>query len=116
MNFIEMGRLTDEQRNTLNELRTFLGKDAKNNIIVVFSKATPDQIKNKDKMQKDWNTSISSFIEQIDYRWSVSPNPHYFFYDRQINEERLMEIKGLITSIQEVYTTKQLEDNLKEQE
>ncbi|EXX73349.1 uncharacterized protein OCT59_021241 [Rhizophagus irregularis] len=35
-------RFTDEQRNVLNEIRTFLGKDATNNIISVFSHASTD--------------------------------------------------------------------------
>ncbi|EXX58093.1 AIG1-type guanine nucleotide-binding (G) domain-containing protein [Rhizophagus irregularis DAOM 181602=DAOM 197198] len=110
-------RFTDEQRNTLKEIGTFLGKDATNNIIVVFSHASPDQIKCKDKMRMAWSDVplFSSFIQDIEFRWSVSPDPHHLDDDRQISEERLMEIKTFISNIREIYTTRQLEENLERQ-
>ncbi|CAB4376225.1 unnamed protein product [Rhizophagus irregularis] len=110
-------RFTDEQRNTLKEIGTFLGKDATNNIIVVFSHASPDQIKCKDKMRMAWRDVplFSSFIQDIEFRWSVSPDPHHLDDDRQISEERLMEIKTFISNIREIYTTRQLEENLERQ-
>ncbi|RGB38143.1 AIG1 family-domain-containing protein [Rhizophagus diaphanus] len=107
-------RFTDEQRNTLKEIGTFLGKDATNNIIVVFSHASPDQIKCKDKMRMAWSDVplFSSFIQDIEFRWSVSPDPHHLDDD---SEERLTEIKIFIRNIREIYITRQLEENLERQ-
>lgn len=101
----------------MKEIGTFLGKDATNNIIVVFSHASPDQIKCKDKMRMAWSDVplFSSFIQDIEFRWSVSPDPHHLDDDRQISEERLMEIKTFISNIREIYTTRQLEENLERQ-
>ncbi|GBC06588.1 hypothetical protein RclHR1_06940005 [Rhizophagus clarus] len=107
-------RFTDEQRNTLDVIRTFLGKDARNNIIVVFTHANPDQIKYRDRMQKAWENipHFNSFIRDINSRWIVAPNPYNFDVDGQISEDRLVEIKDLISNIREIFTTRQLEENL----
>ncbi|GBC38028.1 uncharacterized protein OCT59_005822 [Rhizophagus irregularis] len=113
---LEAGRITDEEKNTLSTIRNFLGKDATNNFIVVFSKADPERVKDK---QIDWNKIeiLRSFIKQIGYRWCVSPmHPYFFEAERETNEKRLMEIKELITHIQVLYTTRQFEENRKEQE
>ncbi|PKY57968.1 P-loop containing nucleoside triphosphate hydrolase protein [Rhizophagus irregularis] len=113
---LEAGRITDEEKNTLSTIRNFLGKDATNNFIVVFSKADPERVKDK---QIDWSKIeiLRSFIKQIGYRWCVSPmHPYFFEAERETNEKRLMEIKELITHIQVLYTTRQFEENRKEQE
>ncbi|CAG8765954.1 5863_t:CDS:2, partial [Racocetra persica] len=112
----EAKRFTQEQKDVLNEIRTFLGRDATNHIIAVFSHATKTQTEFKDRMQNDWNTHVKSFVQNIGYRWGISPNPDIFPSDNQIHKERLNEIKQLIKSIQGVYTTEQLEVNLREQE
>jgi hypothetical protein len=67
MVFVEAGRITDEEKNVLNTIRNFLGKDATNNFIVVFSKADPERVMDK---QIDWNEIeiLRSFIAQIGYR------------------------------------------------
>jgi hypothetical protein len=66
-------------------------------------------------MQRDWNQSVRFFIQDIGNRWGISPNPDLFSPDEEIHKARLREIKGLINSIQGVYTTTQLEKNLREQ-
>ncbi|PKY19634.1 P-loop containing nucleoside triphosphate hydrolase protein [Rhizophagus irregularis] len=111
----EAGRITDEEKNVLNTIRNFLGKDATNNFIVVFSKADPERVMDK---QIDWNEIeiLRSFITQIGYRWHVSPMRRYYNEDeRKANEKRLMEIKECISHIQVLYTTTRFEENQKEQ-
>ncbi|RGB24158.1 AIG1 family-domain-containing protein [Rhizophagus diaphanus] len=112
---LEAGRITDEEKNVLNTIRNFLGKDATNNFIVVFSKADPERVMDK---QIDWNEIeiLNSFITQIGYRWHVSPMRRYYNEDeRKANEKRLMEIKECISHIQVLYTTTRFEENQKEQ-
>src|SRR4051794_2686878 len=116
MYFVEARRFTDEQKNVLNGIRTFLGKDATNHIIIVFSHATRAQISNNDEMRKAWNQPVRSFIQDIGNRWSISPNSDYFPPDNPIHKTRIMEINEFISGIQGVYTTEQLEKNLREQE
>src|SRR5687768_3886509 len=64
-NFIEAQRFTEEQKNVLDKIRTFLGKDATNNIIFVFSKANRVQTNNRNVMERDCVRTVSSFIQVI---------------------------------------------------
>ncbi|GBC03669.1 hypothetical protein RclHR1_05250005 [Rhizophagus clarus] len=112
---LDAGRFTEEQKNVLNEIRTFLGKDATNNIISVFSRATKRQTIDRNVMRGDWNHFVDSFIQGIGNRWGISPNPDIFSPHEKTHKVRLSEIKELISSIQGVYTTEQLEKNRKKQ-
>ncbi|CAG8653344.1 2848_t:CDS:2, partial [Acaulospora morrowiae] len=111
---IEWGRFTNEQNEALNKLRIFLGKDATNHIIVVFSRANPDHIKNRNEMMRSSTDSIRSFIQNVRNRWGISPNPYY--PEDPFYGTLLREIKDLINGMQGVYPTEQLEKNLREQE
>ncbi|CAG8685186.1 3978_t:CDS:2, partial [Cetraspora pellucida] len=88
----EANRFTEEQKRVLNQIRTFLGRDATNHIIA-----------------SDWSVPVRSFIQNIGNRWSISPN-------HQVHKNRLREIKELIKCIPEIYKTEQFEKNLREQE
>src|ERR1043166_6305337 len=116
MNFIEAKRFTAEQKNVLNGIRMFLGKDATNYIIAVFSHATKTQTSDKNEMQKAWNEPVRSFIRDIENRWGISPNPDIFSSDDPIHKARLGDIKDFISSINGVFTTEQLEKTRREQE
>ncbi|PKC03163.1 P-loop containing nucleoside triphosphate hydrolase protein [Rhizophagus irregularis] len=111
----EVGRFTDEQKDALNRIRNFLGKDATNNIISVLSRADKDQTEDRSIMQSDWNQSFRSFIQGIGNRWGISPNPEIFPAGEETHKVRLGEIKNLISSIQGVYTTEQHEKCQREQ-
>lgn len=116
LNFIETGRLTDEARDALNQIKKFLGKDATNNIILVLSWADKDQTEDISVMESDWNQSFRSFLQGIGNRWGISPNPKDFSSDTKTYKDRLREIKNLISSIRGVYSTEQHEKNQQEQE
>ncbi|RIA92276.1 AIG1 family-domain-containing protein [Glomus cerebriforme] len=113
---LEARRYTEEQRNILNGIKMFLGEGAKNFIIVVFSHATKDQISDRDKMRKDWNEPITSFIEEVEHRWGIAPNSDYFPPDDPIHKARLGEIKSFISGMRGVFTSEQLEYARKVQE
>ncbi|GBC44840.2 hypothetical protein GLOIN_2v1614119 [Rhizophagus irregularis DAOM 181602=DAOM 197198] len=84
-----VGRFTDEQKDALNRIRNFLGKNATNNIISVLSRADKDQTEDRSIMQSDWNQSFRSFIQGIGNRWGISPNPEIFpAGERLINNMR----------------------------
>src|SRR6266498_2866979 len=116
MNFAEAKRFTAEQKNVLDGLRIFLGEEAIRHIIAVFSNTTKAQISDRNIMRKDWNEPVRSFIQDIDNRWGISPNPDYISPDDPNYKLRLGEIKSLISGMQGVYTSNQLEKSRKEQE
>ncbi|CAG8555476.1 1653_t:CDS:2 [Ambispora gerdemannii] len=74
----EAKRFTEEQKNVLDGIKIFLGEDAMNYMIAIFSHATKKQNENKDEMRKAWNSLISSFIKNIGNRWGISPDSDYF--------------------------------------
>ncbi|CAG8788370.1 14468_t:CDS:2, partial [Gigaspora rosea] len=74
----EAKRFTEEQKNALNGIKTFLGENALNYMIAVFSHATKKQNEDKDEMRKAWNPTVASFIGSIGNRWGVSPDSDYF--------------------------------------
>src|SRR5688572_4978444 len=116
MDFIEAKRFTAEQKDVLNVIKTFLGKDASNYIIAVFSHATKAQTSDRNVIRKAWNSPVRSFILDIENRWGISPNPDIFSSDDPIHQARLGEIKALISGMRGVYTTEQLERTRQERE
>src|SRR5687767_6493568 len=71
--FTEAKRFTDEQKNVLDGIRRFLGEEATNYIIAVFSHATKAQIRDRTVMRQAWNSPVRSFIQDIDNRWGIAP-------------------------------------------
>jgi hypothetical protein len=114
--FTEAKRFTDEQKNVLDGIRTFLGEDATNYIIAVFSHATKAQIRDRTTMRKAWNIPVRSFIQEIDNRWGISPNSDYYPPDDPVHKARLGEIMAFISGMRGVYTTEQLEESRQKQE
>jgi len=113
---LEAKRFTAEQKNVLDGLRLFLGEEAIRHIIAVFSNTTKAQINDRNVMREDWNEPVRSFIQDIDNRWGISPNPDYISPDDPSYKLRLGEIKSLISGMQGLYTSNQLEKSRKEQE
>ncbi|CAG8661015.1 4290_t:CDS:2, partial [Acaulospora morrowiae] len=109
-------RFTNEQKEVLSRIRGFLGKDATNHIIAVFSHANKRQTESRDEMKKTWNNPVQLFIQNVGNRWGISPNPDIFSPNDSVYGTRLKEIKDLINGIQGVYATEQLEKNLRELE
>ncbi|CAB4392548.1 unnamed protein product [Rhizophagus irregularis] len=112
----EARRFTDEQKNVLGGIRRFLGEEATNYIIAVFSHATKAQIRDRNVMRKAWNQPVRSFIQDIDNRWGIAPNSDYFPPDDPVHKARLGEIMAFISGMRGVYTTDQLEKSRQEQE
>ncbi|PKC71243.1 hypothetical protein RhiirA1_532123 [Rhizophagus irregularis] len=112
----EARRFTDEQKNVLEGIRRFLGEEAINYIIAVFSHATKTQIRDRNVMRQAWNSPVRSFIQDIDNRWGIAPNSDYFPPDDPVHKARLGEIMAFISGMRGVYTTDQLEKSRKEQE
>ncbi|CAG8619417.1 22320_t:CDS:10, partial [Cetraspora pellucida] len=112
----EAKRFTEEQKNVLNNIKTFLGEDALNYMIAVFSHATKKQNEDKDEMRKAWDPTVAYFISSIGNRWGISPNSDYFPPEHQKHQLRLREIKDFIISTSGSYTTHMLELARQEQE
>ncbi|RIB03774.1 AIG1 family-domain-containing protein [Gigaspora rosea] len=112
----EAKRFTEEQKNILNGVKTFLGEDALSYMVAVFSHATKKQNADKDEMRKAWNQTIKSFIEKLGNRWGISPNSDYFPPKHEKHQLRLREIKDFIMSTSDFYTTDMLKSARQEQE
>jgi hypothetical protein len=100
----------------LEGIRKFLGEDAKDYIIAVFSHADKKQIMDRDVMRKSWNAPVASFIKELENRWGISPNPDYFPPNDPIHKARLGEIKALISGMRGVFTSELLKKARQEQE
>ncbi|CAG8738258.1 17944_t:CDS:2, partial [Acaulospora morrowiae] len=79
-------RFTNEQKEVLSRIRGFLGKDATNHIIVVFSHANKRQTESRDEMKKTWNNTVQLFIQNVGNRWGISPNPDIFSPNDSAND------------------------------
>ncbi|KAF0524721.1 GTPase imap family member 7-like [Gigaspora margarita] len=112
----EAKRFTEEQKNALNGIKAFLGENALNYMIAIFSHATKKQNEDKDEMRKAWNPTVASFIGSIGNRWGVSPDSDYFPPKHEKHQLRLREIKDFIMSTSGSYTTDMLESARREQE
>ncbi|CAG8649196.1 14195_t:CDS:2, partial [Acaulospora morrowiae] len=105
----EARRFTDEQKKVLQGITMFLGEEAMNYIIAIFSRTTKKQNSSRDEMRKAWNPVVSSFIDQIDNRWGISPDSDHFLPDDPIHKARLGEIRAFIAGTRGIYTTKAFE-------
>ncbi|RHZ43538.1 hypothetical protein Glove_1033g3 [Diversispora epigaea] len=112
----EEKRFTEEQKNALNGIKMFLGEDAMNYMIAIFSHATKRQTENRDVMRNNWNSLVTSFIGNLGYRWGISPNSDYFFPGTTVYNARIREIKDFIISTRGVYSKESFESARRKQE
>ncbi|CAG8728855.1 19407_t:CDS:2, partial [Dentiscutata erythropus] len=112
----EAKRFTAEQKSVLNGIKTFLGEDALNHMIAIFSHATKKQNEDRDEMRKAWNPAIATLIGRIGNRWGISPNSDFFPPEHEKYKLRLLEIKDFIISTSGYYTTESFKLVRQEQE
>ncbi|RGB31134.1 AIG1 family-domain-containing protein [Rhizophagus diaphanus] len=86
-------RITVEEENALKTIHKFLGKDATDNFIVVFSKAEPEHVKGEQKIDWEEIDVLRDFIERIKRRYCVAPLRRYFDEEERKakNQRRLAE-------------------------
>jgi hypothetical protein len=115
--FIEAKRFTNEQREMIHRISLFLGEEALQYMISVFSHCNTKQTKDLEHFKKFcWNDPVKAFVNSVGNRWAISPNPEIFSPDNPVHEKRLKELQEIITSIDGVYTNEFLEKARKEQE
>jgi hypothetical protein len=118
--FIEAKRFTEEQKEMINRIKTFLGEEALQYMIAVFSHCNRKQTEDKEYFRKVcWSEPVKAFVNSVGYRWAISPNPDIFPPDNQIHKLvklRLEKLQKLITSnTDEVYTNDLFEKARKKQ-
>ncbi|GBB83523.1 hypothetical protein RclHR1_10220007 [Rhizophagus clarus] len=114
---VEAKRFTNEQKEMINKISLFLGEEALQYMISVFSHCNKKQTEDLEYFRKScWNEPIRAFVNSVGGRWAISPNSEIFPPDNPVHENRLKELQAKITSIHEVYTNEFLEKARKEQE
>ncbi|GBC40557.1 uncharacterized protein OCT59_012557 [Rhizophagus irregularis] len=108
---------TDEQKNTLNIIKTFLGEESLQYMIFVFSHCNKKQTEDPEYFKNScWNEPIKAFINSLDNRWAISPDARYFQPDNLVYKQRLKELKKHISyHINGVYTNDLFEKAWKKQ-
>ncbi|PKY61815.1 hypothetical protein RhiirA4_412996 [Rhizophagus irregularis] len=114
---IETKRFTVEQKEMVNRIKLFLGDEALQHMITVFSFCDKKQTENPENFKKlFWNKEIKAFINSMGNRWAISPNSDIFPPDNLVHQQRLGELRNHIASIDGVYTNELLKNARKKQE
>ncbi|PKK60897.1 hypothetical protein RhiirC2_870776 [Rhizophagus irregularis] len=114
---VEAKRFTNEQKEMINRILLFLGKEASRYMISVFSHCNAKQTKDLEYFKRYcWNDPVKAFVNSVGNRWAISPNPDIFPPDDPVHEECLKELQERITSIDGVYTNDLFEKTRREQE
>jgi hypothetical protein len=114
--FIEAGRYTEEQRNVVNGIVKFLGEEALQYMIVVFSRCNKKQTTDFNYFRKSWNEPVNAFVNSVGFRWVISPNPDNFSPGDPVSQQCLKKLQDHIISLHNVYTNDLLEKARKNQE
>ncbi|CAB4480618.1 unnamed protein product [Rhizophagus irregularis] len=112
----EAKRYTKEQAEMVDRIKLFLGDEALQYMITVFSHCDKKQTEDLEHFKTSWNQPIKAFVNSMGNRWAISPNPDIFPPDNLVHQQRLGELKNHIISINGVYTNELLENARKEQE
>src|SRR5581483_5201426 len=113
--FIEARRFTEEQKMMIERIKIFLGEEALRYMISVFSHCNTKQTNDPEYfIQSCWNKQIREFVDSVNGRWAISPNPEIFPPGNLVHKERLKRLRNHITSINGVYTSEILEKARKE--
>jgi hypothetical protein len=117
MLFIEAKRFTEEQKEMISRVKLFLGDEALQYMISVFSHCSRKQASNPEYLKKSsWNEPVRAFVNSVGNRWAISPNPDIFPPDSLMHKQRLKELQNHIISIDGVYTNEVFEKARKDQE
>ena len=90
----------------INGIKIFLGEEALQYIIIVFSHCTKKQTEDpKYFKQLCWNPPVKAFVNSVGNRWAISPNPELFPTDSLVHQQRLKELREKIDTIDGIYTS-----------
>ncbi|CAI2171553.1 1826_t:CDS:2 [Funneliformis geosporum] len=112
----EAKRLTDEQKNVIDGISTFFGKEAFLFMISVFSNCNKKNTNDPKIFEKSWNDKVRMLVNSMGNRWAISPNPDIFPPGTRLHEKCLQNLENIICSLSGVYTNELLEKTRKEQE
>ncbi|EXX79803.1 uncharacterized protein OCT59_015890 [Rhizophagus irregularis] len=96
------GKEIDRQ---IQAIKGFLGEKALDHILIAFTHVNMDQTMDRTVMKKSFNSRMINFLNKIDNRWIVSPNPDLFTLEDDIVYTNVYEAKDIIESFPEAYTT-----------
>ncbi|CAB4421894.1 unnamed protein product [Rhizophagus irregularis] len=100
------GRYTEEQQITTNTVMKFLGQEeSRRHIIVVFTGCRKKQTRDRHLMEQDFNGSLRSFLDQVENRWVISPDPDMFDESNDpVVERHMNDLKTYIGLMPMPYT------------
>ncbi|CAB4377440.1 unnamed protein product [Rhizophagus irregularis] len=101
---IEATRFTKEQRDTIDQIIKFLGKESLNNVIAVFTKCKKAPTIDPDLLFNSLVPEQKEFLSQFDNRFIVSPNPDIFGEpDDPIVARHMTKLKNYIVGFSDLY-------------
>ncbi|CAG8545922.1 2314_t:CDS:10, partial [Diversispora eburnea] len=96
---------TFHKRKTMTKIKSFLGEQALDNMIVTLTKCNKRQTENQKMFICCLNQRMKSFFSSIEYRYIISPNPDLFTKDDNIVKSNMEKAKEFIHSFPAAYTT-----------
>ncbi|CAG8837828.1 30472_t:CDS:2, partial [Gigaspora margarita] len=82
----------------LDECMTELNNE---NVIMVFTKCTNEQTDTREKMELSFADFVKEYIEKVNHRWIVAPNPEIYGDDSEATTSNMDNLKNMITEIKE---------------
>jgi hypothetical protein len=89
----------------IQEIKGFLGEKSLDHMLIAFTHVNMDQTMDRKIMKRSFSPKMVDFLNKIDNRWIVSPNPDLFTLDDDIVYTNVYEAKDIIESFPEAYTT-----------
>ncbi|CAG8562497.1 10927_t:CDS:2 [Acaulospora colombiana] len=90
---------------TLTIIKSFLGDQALEHMIVAFSHCNVNQTTDDENLQRALNNDMKSFLASVNNRYIVSPNPDLFHQGEEVVCSNIEKAKLLIDSFDAAYTT-----------
>lgn len=95
---LEGNRFTSDRMSHLDECMTELNNE---NVIIVFTKCTNEQTDTREKMELSFSDFVEEYIEKVNHRWIVAPNPEIYGDDSEATTSNMDNLKNMITEIKE---------------
>ncbi|CAI2185555.1 2397_t:CDS:2 [Funneliformis geosporum] len=89
----------------IQEIKGFLGEKSLDHMLIAFTHCNMDQTMDRKIMKDTFTPKMKDFLNRIDNRWIISPNPDLFNLDDDIVYTNIYEAKDIIGSFPEAYTT-----------
>ncbi|GES76262.1 hypothetical protein GLOIN_2v1579348 [Rhizophagus clarus] len=100
----EWGRITNEQKITIDIILKFLGEtESCKHMIVVLTNCKKEFTEDRYEMEGLFDDYFKTFLEKVGNRWVIFPNPDMF--DESVIQRHMDDLKFYISKMPKPYTT-----------